>query len=110
MINFFIIEEKEKAKRCLNLIVHNVTESTNEDGLIRKKHDTDFIISTFQQYLGVSVTINKAFCLGQQNTKLRLLKISVNSETEKALVLCNTTNLKNKINLRKFSKCLSPLI
>ena len=81
MINFFIIEEKEKAKRCLNLIVHNVTDSMNEDGLVRKKHDIDFITSTFQHYLGVSVTINKAFHLGQQNNKPRLLKIPVNSET-----------------------------
>jgi len=58
------INAKGKGRR-LNLIVHNVTEPTNKDGLIRKKHDTDFIASTFQQYLGVSVTINKAFRLGQ---------------------------------------------
>jgi len=47
MINSFITEEKEKAKQRLNLIVHNVAESMNKDGLIRKKHDIDFITSTF---------------------------------------------------------------
>ena len=95
MVNSFINEEKEKAKRRLNLIVHNVTESTNEDGLIRKKHDIDYVTSTIQQYLGVNVTINKAFRLGQRNNKPRLLKISVNSEAEKALVLRNAIKLKN---------------
>ena len=95
MVNSFINEEKEKAKRRLNLIVHNVTESTNEDGLIRKKHDIDYVTSTIQQYLGVNVIINKAFRLGQRNDKPRLLKISVNSEAEKALVLRSTIKLKN---------------
>lgn len=61
----------------------------------RKKHDINFVTSTFQQYLGVSAMINKAFCLGQCNNKPRLLKISVNSESKKALVLCNATKLKN---------------
>jgi len=44
----------------------------------------------------VSITINKAFRLGQRNTKPRLLKISANSETEKALVLRNAAKLKNE--------------
>ena len=42
-----------------------------EDGLIRKKHDIDYVTSTFQQCLGVNVTINKPFRLGQQNNQLR---------------------------------------
>ena len=95
MVDSFINEEKEKAKRCLNLIVHNVTESTDEEGLNRKKHDIDFVTSTFQQYLGVSVAINKAFRLGKHNDKPRLLKISVNSEAEKASLLRNATKLRN---------------
>ena len=39
-----INEEKEKAKRRLNVIIHNVPESTSEDSNVRKKHDTDFVI------------------------------------------------------------------
>ena len=71
----------------LESIVHNVTESTDEEGLNRKKHDIDFVTSTFQQYLGVSVTINKAFHLGKHSDKPGLLKISLNSESEKASLL-----------------------
>ena len=95
VINSFINEEKEKARRRLNLIVHNVTESTDEEGLNRKKYDIDFVTSTFQQYLEVRVTINKAFRLGKHSDKPRLLKISVNSEAEKASLLRNATKLKN---------------
>ena len=79
----------------MNLIVHNVTEPTDEEDLNRKKHDIDFVTSTFQQYLGVRVTINKAFRLGKHSDKPRLLKISVNSEAEKASLLRNATKLKN---------------
>ena len=50
-----------KAKRRLNLIIHNIPESTDGDGLTRKKLDIDFVISAFQQYLGVNATINEAF-------------------------------------------------
>lgn len=37
IVSSYINEEKEKAKRKLNLILHNVWESTSEDGLARKK-------------------------------------------------------------------------
>ena len=79
----------------MNLIVHNVTELTDEEGLIRKKQDINFVTSTFQQYLGVSVTINNAFHLGKHSDNPRLLKISVNSEVEKASLLWNANKLKN---------------
>jgi len=35
-ISDYINEEKEKAKRRLNVIIHNVPESTSEDGNLRK--------------------------------------------------------------------------
>ena len=44
----FINEEKQKAKRHLNLIIHNVPESPSEDGLTRKDHDDDFVIKMRQ--------------------------------------------------------------
>ena len=34
-------EEKEISKRCLNLIIHNLDESSDPDGQKRKKHDID---------------------------------------------------------------------
>ena len=104
VINSFLNEEKEKAKRRLNLIIHNIPESTDGDGLTRKKHDIDFIISAFQQYLGVNATINKAFRLGQRGSKPRLLKISVNTETEKASILQNRIKLKNDVHPEEIQK------
>ena len=81
----YINEEKEKAKKKPYLIIHNVGESTSEDGLQRKKEDIDNISSIFQQYLDVSPSIIKALCLGICCEKPRLLKVTVSSESEKYL-------------------------
>ena len=43
--------------------MYNAPESTEEQDSVRKEHD--FVSSTFQQYLGVSIKIKKAFHLGQ---------------------------------------------
>ena len=40
-------EEKDKEKRRLIVIVHNVPESTSDEGQERKQHDTDEVISIF---------------------------------------------------------------
>ena len=48
VVAMFINEEKQKAKRHLNLIIHNVPESPSEDGLTRKDHDDDFVIKMRQ--------------------------------------------------------------
>ena len=37
MVSSYINEEKEKSKRRLNVIVHNVIESTSEDPELRRK-------------------------------------------------------------------------
>ena len=92
-VSTFINEEKEKSKRKLNLIIHNVVESTKEDGAARKREDISCISDILQQFLGITVKIEKAFCLGQRKEKPRLLKITVNSEEEKALILRNCTKL-----------------
>ena len=41
-MTFFLIEEKEKSKHKLNLIVHNELESTEEQDSVRKEHDIDW--------------------------------------------------------------------
>jgi len=87
-------EQKEKEKRHLNIIVHNVEESSAEDGKTRKIHDIEKCKDLFQTYLGTSVTIDKAFRLGKRSTKPRLLKITLNSEQDKVSIL------KNKLKLR----------
>ena len=84
-VSSYINEEKEKAKKKPYLIIHNVGESTSEDGLQREKEDIDNVPSIFQQYLDVSPSIIKVLCLGIRHEKPRLLKITVSSESEKYL-------------------------
>ena len=91
-------EEKEKSKRKLNLIFHNIAESTKEDGAARKQDDISCVSNILQQYLGLSTKIEKAFCLGQRKEKPCLLKVSVSSDQEKAMILRNCIKLRNSDN------------
>ena len=100
----FINEEKEKSKRKLNLIFHNIAESTKEDGVARKQDDISCVSNILQQYLGLSTKIEKAFRLGQRKEKPRLLKVSVSSKQEKAMILRNCIKLRNSDNPAIISK------
>ena len=91
-----IAEEKDKDKRKLNVILHNVDEPKAEDGLARKKTDMDVAVKIFQKNLGVSVKVTNAVRLGKKSNKPCLLKISVDSEQSKAAVLQNCTKLRGK--------------
>ena len=91
-----IAEEKDKDKRKLNVILHNVDEPTAEDGLARKKTDMDVAAKIFQKNLGVSVKVTNAVRLGKKSNKPCLLKISVDSQQSKAAVLQNCTKLKKQ--------------
>ena len=93
MFNDYINEEKEKAKRRLNIIIHSIPESASEDGNARKKHDTDFVANMFQQHLDTKVSITKCFRIGKKDAKPRLLKMSLGTEVEKAKILRNCTKL-----------------
>ena len=95
MFNDYINEEKEKAKRHLNIIIYNIPESASEDGNTRKKHDTDLVTDICQQHLNTKVSINKCFRIGKKGAKPRLLKISLGTELEKAIILCNCTKLRD---------------
>ena len=95
MLATYINEEKEKAKRRLNLMIHNVPESTSEDGLTRKSHDIEFVTKMCPTELSTNVMINKAFRLGKKGVKPRLLKISLSSDIEKATVLKHSTKLRS---------------
>ena len=86
----------KKDKRQLNLIVHQLTESTKEDPQSRKTEDIHVSSNLIQKYLGIPVTITNAIRLGSRGDKPRLLKISVSSKHEKALVLKNCVKLRNK--------------
>ena len=96
IVNSYTSEEKEKSKRYLNVIVHNVMESTSEDPEIRLKYDIKSVSGIFDKHLHVSATITRAIHLGKKGDKPRLLKISLASDLQnssvmrKCIKLCNT--------------------
>ena len=73
----FLNEEKEKSESKLNLIVHNAPECTDKKDLVRKQHDIDFVTGVLQQYLGITIKIEKSFCLEKHGEKPLLMKVIV---------------------------------
>jgi len=73
-IAFFLAsEQKEKEKCQLNVIIHNLEESSVPDRPSRKQDDIKKCMSCLQTHLQVSVTITNAFRLGKKSTKPHLL-------------------------------------
>ena len=94
-----IREEKEKASRCLNIILHNVVESLASEGHVRKEQDTDQVKEIFKQVMGSSIEITKCVRIGKKPNnpnKHRLLKIGVNTESIKKQILGNSVKLRGK--------------
>jgi len=60
----FINEEKERGRRKLNVIVHNVAESSAESGAGRKSHDISNVTSIFDKYVEVKVRVANANRIG----------------------------------------------
>ena len=91
-------------KRRLNLIVHNVLESSADNGSKRKSHDISTVTAKF---LGVKVKITNANRIGQKKDnqpRPRLIEISVESEHEKAVILDSCTKLCAKNNPEDIQK------
>ena len=91
-------EQKEKEKRQLNIIVHNITESSASEGPSRKEDDIKKCKSLFEAHLGITVSIQNAIRLGKRSDKPRLLKIALNSIQEKSMVLKNKLKLRSSNN------------
>jgi len=94
VVSSYLNEEKERSKRRLNLIVHNLKEPTSEDGATRKKEDIKQINNLLQNHMEVSPTVTNAIRLGKHRERPRLLRVTVSSESEKATVLRNTFKLR----------------
>ena len=88
-------EEREKDKRKLNLILHNVPESTNPNSDVRKRDDTDTAVTIFNQHLGIPTSVSNATRLGKKGTKARLLRVTVSTERDKATILRNSTKVRS---------------
>ena len=98
-----LAEEKERSKRQLNLIIHNLDEPSSENSQVRKESDTKKVVEIFK-HLGVQTTVNNAIRLGKKGDKNRLLKVSVNSDKEKAAILRSCTRLRNDSTPSHFRK------
>ena len=79
-------EEREKDKRKLNLILHNVPESTDINSDVRKQCDTDTAKAVFNQHLGNATSVSNVTRLGKKSNGSRLLWVTVSSERVKAIV------------------------
>lgn len=87
-------EEKEKSKRRLNVILHNIPESNAENAEMRKQHDVDTAKAIVNQHLGIPASIPQTVRLGKKSDKPRLLRITVGSDEEKAEILRNCTKIR----------------
>ena len=92
------VEQREKEKRQLNIILHNLVEPTASEGANRKKEDIKKCCSLFQTYLGPQVSITNAVRLGKRADKPRLLKLTLSSNQEKSLILKNKMKLRSSNN------------
>jgi len=94
-VSSVINEEKEKQKRKLNLIFYNMEESSADHPQSRKEHDITAIQDILGSQLEVQPSISNAIRLGRKGgPKPRLLKITVESEDEKASILRNVKKLR----------------
>lgn len=102
-----VAEQKDKEKRELNVIVHNIDESSAPSGEERKSEDIAKVSEVIQKVLKVPCTITKAFCIGKKKDKPRLLKVSVQSLEQKSNILRNKRKLKDQTTLKRCVKCIS---
>ena len=73
-VSSILYEEKEKSKRRLNIILHNIPESNAENTDVRKQHDADTVKATVNQCLGIPASISQAVRLGKNLKSLDCLK------------------------------------
>lgn len=92
VITSFLNEEKERSKRRFNVILHNVEESSGDNGQVRKEQDVNKATSIFNEYMGIKPTVVNALRIGKKrdagpDVKPRLLKLTLASEQDKASLL-----------------------
>ena len=75
------MEEKERSKRQLNLMLHNLEEPSEDDAEARKHQDLKKATDVFC-HLGVKATVHNVLQLGKKGNKNRLLKVTGNSDKE----------------------------
>jgi len=76
--------------------VHNLKESSSEDGATRKKDDVSKVNELLQNHMEVNPTINNAIRVGKRGERPRLLRITASTDAEKANILRNTFKLRKE--------------
>jgi len=80
-------EEKEKSKRKLNIILHNIPESDADTPEVRKEHDTDTVKAIINQHLSIPASVSNVTRLGKKSDKPRLLRIAVATEPTFSIIV-----------------------
>ena len=88
-------QRKERDKRKLNLILHNIPESTNPSSDVRKQDNTDTAAAIFNQHLGIPTSATNTTSLRKKGTKPRILRVTVSSERDKGIILQNCTKVRS---------------
>jgi len=103
-------EQREREKRKLNMILHNMPESTASESIARKKDDIMKVTSMLKDYISVKPTISKAVRLGKKGSdKRHLLEITIGSIEEKVAILRNKFKLRAEPNPEYVKKiCVTP--
>lgn len=96
-------EERDRERRQLNLIIHNLPESNASEGEARKTADINHVTDIFK-FLGAKANVTKAIRLGKKCNKPRLLKISVDTLESKIFILRNSTNIRKANPSSPFAK------
>ena len=92
-------EQKEREKRELNLVVHNLPESNASESAVRKRDDIQKVTPVLQDTLNIKSTINNAIRIGKKiPDKPQLLKITISSMEEKVTILRNKSKLRSESN------------
>jgi len=102
-----VISEQQEKERCqLNLVMHNMEESSSDSPQVRKQDDIKKVTSIVDKYLAVKFSVTNAVRLGkrQQGVKPCLLKITLASIQEKKSMLRNKLHLCKEDNPQEINK------
>ena len=102
-----VISEQQEKERCqLNVVIHNIEESSSDSPQARKQDDIDKVASIINRYLAIKCSVTNAVRLGKklQGTKPRLLKITLATIQEKKSILCSKIHLRKEDNPQEIRK------
>ena len=99
-----LAEESEKKLRASNFIIHGMDEPSSTEKNGAKKEDEEFIRYFFGALLLRGIAFKFASRIGKTDSaKKRPIKVIMNNEEDKLMVMANLRNLKDKDSFRGIS-------